>query len=319
MNSSYARPQPHRILAARRGPLRAQGPSWTNVIHHGEWVARALTARDDECRSHRSRPLARPSTRETRSTAARRQLLSGLISRRLNTWSARKGVIRVGAARAALVTRLALLRQKGEHLRGLQVVIDGVLVMVVSERLGGPVAAGRSDAELVVAARGDATAFLALYERYFPKVQRYVRIRVAERATCEDITSDVFLRALGGLPEFRRSGSFAAWLFRIAQNAVRSHYRHERSVPLDEAMLVAIPDAALDPPEEAMRRERLQQLRRVLWTLEPEQQNLLALRYGAELNSGEIGEVLGKSAVAVRVALHRTVAELRRRYPDEQR
>ena len=56
-------------------------------------------------------------------------------------------------------------------------VIDGVLVVVVSERLRGPVAAGRSDAELVVAARGDATAFLALYERYFPQVQRYVRIR----------------------------------------------------------------------------------------------------------------------------------------------
>ena len=223
------------------------------------------------------------------------------------------------AGRARLVTRLAFLRQKGEHLRGLQVVIDGVLVMVVSERLGGPVAAGRSDAELVVAARGDATAFLALYERYFPKVQRYVRIRVAERAACEDITSDVFLRVLRGLPEFRGSGSFAAWLFRIAQNAVRSHYRLERSVPLDEAMLVAIPDAGPDPPEEAMRRERLQQLRRVLSALEPEQQNLLALRYGAELDSGEIGEVLGKSAVAVRVALHRTVAELRRRYPDEQR
>ena len=212
-----------------------------------------------------------------------------------------------------------MLRQKGEHLRGLQVVIDGVLVMVVSERLGGPVAAGRSDAELVVAARGDATAFLALYERYFPKVQRYVRIRVAERATCEDITSDVFLAVLGGLPEFRGSGSFAAWLFRIAQNAVRSHYRLERSVPLDEKMLVAIPDAGPDPPEEAMRRERLQQLRRVLSALEPEQQNLLALRYGAELDSGEIGEVLGKSAVAVRVALHRAVAELRRRYLDEQR
>jgi RNA polymerase sigma-70 factor (ECF subfamily) len=199
------------------------------------------------------------------------------------------------------------------------VVIDGVLVMVVSERLRWPVADGRSDAELVVAAREDATAFLALYERYFPKVQRYVRIRVAERATCEDITSDVFLRVLGGLPEFRGSGSFAAWLFRIAQNAVRSHYRLERSVQLDEAMLVAIPDAGLDPPAEAMRRERLQQLRLVLSALKPEQQNLLALRYGAELDSGEIGEVLGKSAVAVRVALHRTMAELRRRYLDEQR
>jgi RNA polymerase sigma factor (sigma-70 family) len=59
-------------------------------------------------------------------------------------------------------------------------------------------------------------------------------------------------------------------------------------------------------------------LRAVVSSLKPEQQSLLALRYGAELESREIGEVLGKSAVAVRVALHRTVAELRRRYFDEE-
>jgi DNA-directed RNA polymerase specialized sigma24 family protein len=57
----------------------------------------------------------------------------------------------------------------------------------------------------------------------------------------------------------------------------------------------------------------------VLTALTPEQQNLLARRYGAELDSREIGAVLGTSAVAVRVALHRTVAELRRSYLDEQR
>jgi RNA polymerase sigma-70 factor (ECF subfamily) len=198
-------------------------------------------------------------------------------------------------------------------------VIDGALVMVVSEQISRRLDADCADAELVQAALRDVDAFLALYERYFPRVQRYVRIRVADRATCEDITSEVFMSALAGLQGFRGSGSFAAWLFRIAQNAVRSHHRAGHTVPLDEAALMAIPGQAPGPPEEAQRRERLSQLRAIVSTLKPEQQNLLALRYGAELESHEIGQVLGKSAVAVRVALHRTVAELRRRYPDEER
>jgi RNA polymerase sigma-70 factor (ECF subfamily) len=212
-----------------------------------------------------------------------------------------------------------LARQKEEHPHEAQAVIDGGLVMVVSEQVSGPIGSECSDAELVEAARRDASSFLALYERYFPKVQRYVRIRTADRAACEDITSEVFIAALAGLPEYRGTGSFAAWLFRIAQNAVRSHHRGDRTAQLDEATLAAIPSEDPGPTEEAMRRERLLQLRAVLSGLKPEQQNLLALRYGAELESHEIGEVLGKSAVAVRVALHRTVAELRRRYFDEER
>jgi RNA polymerase sigma-70 factor (ECF subfamily) len=198
-------------------------------------------------------------------------------------------------------------------------VVGGALVMVVSEHVSGRLGGGCSDSELVDAALRDASAFLGLYERYFPKVQRYVRIRVSDRAACEDITSEVFMAALAGLPGFRGSGSFAAWLFRIAQNAVRSHRRGDRAVHLDETTLTAIPGEDPSPAEETVRRERLLRLRALVSTLKPEQQNLLALRYGAELESTEIGEVLGKSAVAVRVALHRTVAELRRRYFDDER
>ncbi|HZO76683.1 MAG TPA: RNA polymerase sigma factor [Solirubrobacteraceae bacterium] len=92
----------------------------------------------------------------------------------------------------------------------------------MSEQGSRQVAGRLSDAALAAAARSDRSAFLALYERYFPRVHRYVRIRVADRDACEDITSDVFIAALAGIERFHGRGSFAAWLFRIAQNTGKS-------------------------------------------------------------------------------------------------
>ena len=67
--------------------------------------------------------------------------------------------------------------------------------------------------------------FLALYDRYFDRVLGYVRLRIRDDATCEDVTSTVFTTALAQLGRFRGDGSFAGWLFQIARNAVRDVHR----------------------------------------------------------------------------------------------
>src|SRR5438874_360030 len=76
------------------------------------------------------------------------------------------------------------------------------------------------DAKLVAAAREEPSAFLALYDRYFERILGYARLRIRDSATCEDVTSDVFITALERLDGFRGEGTFAGWLFRIARNAV---------------------------------------------------------------------------------------------------
>src|SRR5690242_21327766 len=77
------------------------------------------------------------------------------------------------------------------------------------------------DAALVAAARDEPQAFLALYDRYFDRVLGYVRLRIRDESTCEDVASTVFTTALAQLRRFRGDGPFAAWLFQIARNAVR--------------------------------------------------------------------------------------------------
>lgn len=174
------------------------------------------------------------------------------------------------------------------------------------------------DAALVVAAQDDPAWFVALYDRYFPRVHGYVRVRIRDAATCEDITSQVFTTALAKLAGFRGGGSFGAWLFRIAQNAVHDAYRRRYAEPVTDDTLDALRDGAPGPEEQALAEESAARLRALVATLRPEQQHVLALRYGAGLSFEEIGRVIGKSTVAARVSTHRILDDLRRRYPYDE-
>ena len=174
------------------------------------------------------------------------------------------------------------------------------------------------DAELVAAAQRDPRQFLALYERHFPRVHRYVRLRVHHQQAAEDITSKIFLTALDRIQRYRAEGCFGAWLFRIAQNEVQDSFKSRTEGPAEREALDALPDRDPGPESQALSGERFAALGRLLRTLGPDQQHLLALRFGTDLSAGEIGVIVGKSPEAVRVYLHRTIKELRLRYEDER-
>jgi RNA polymerase sigma-70 factor (ECF subfamily) len=169
------------------------------------------------------------------------------------------------------------------------------------------------DAELVAAAREQPREFLALYDRYFGRVLGYVRVRIKDPTLCEDVTSHVFTTALEQLGRFRCEGSFAGWLFQIARNAVRDAQRRQVAKPF----LVDRAAAEPSPEERVLERERAEELRAVVGLLRPEQQHLLALRYGAGLAFDEIGAILNSAPATVRVRMHRTLEELRRRYSHD--
>ena len=172
------------------------------------------------------------------------------------------------------------------------------------------------DVGLVAAAREQPWAFLALYDRYFERVLGYARVRIGDVVTCEDVTSHVFTTALAQIGRFRGEGSFAGWLFQIARNSVLDAQRRPAQEPLsDQAALVPDPDPG--PEERLLALERVERLHRLVGELQPEQQHLLALRYGAGLAYDEIGEIVGAAAGTVRIRMHRTLEELRRRYPHD--
>lgn len=155
-------------------------------------------------------------------------------------------------------------------------------------------------------------AFGPLYERYFGRIFNYCYRRTGQLEEAEDLAARVFTSALHNLRNFR-GGSVAAWLFQIAHNAVLNHLRDKKPVvPLDRAWQLPLEaETALDRLVDL---ERRQQVRQLIEALPDEQKELLALSFIGELNSREIGQVVGKSDTAVRMALHRIIKQLRDGY-----
>jgi RNA polymerase sigma-70 factor (ECF subfamily) len=164
------------------------------------------------------------------------------------------------------------------------------------------------DESLVAAAQLDPTRFTAIYTRYLDAVYRYCYVRLGSHEAAEDATSEIFLKALAGLPGYR-GGMFAAWLFRIAHNVVTDHYRRRRpSASIDSASEFADP-AAL-PEEEVIAEGERAAVLDALARLPDDQRHVIELQL-AGWTGEQIASAIGRSHGATRMLRLRAVQHLR--------
>jgi RNA polymerase sigma-70 factor (ECF subfamily) len=159
---------------------------------------------------------------------------------------------------------------------------------------------------LIEAAQADPARFEGLYDRYVQRVYGFVSRRVGNRATAEDITSAVFEQALTSLPKFEWRGvPFAAWLIRIAANAITDHWRRTARESGDAAP--EMPDAGeMDATEQ---RAILFQLVERLPAL---QRRVIEQRFGEEKSIREIAVALQRTEGAVKQLQLRALENLRK-------
>lgn len=157
--------------------------------------------------------------------------------------------------------------------------------------------------------------FAEWYEDHRTTVYRYVRFRVASRETAEDVTSQVFFKALRAFDRYDPDrASPRTWLLRIARNAVTDHLRRLKRKGSLHVSLDRVPDLVANVPsqeERVLREERIQELLNATRTLKKSDQEILSLRYGAGLSNGEIAQQLEISTNAVAVRVHRALKRLR--------
>ncbi len=146
-------------------------------------------------------------------------------------------------------------------------------------------------------------------------VYRYVRFRVATRETAEDVTSDVFLKALRSIKRYdSKRAAPRTWLLRIARNAVTDHLRSLKRRGSLHVSLDRVPDLVSQVPsqeERLLKEERIQHLLNGTKLLRQADQEILSLRYGSGLDNNEIAEALGVSPHAVAGRLHRSLRRLK--------
>ncbi len=164
--------------------------------------------------------------------------------------------------------------------------------------------------EIVVRALVDCRAFAPLYERYVDAIYRHCYRSLGEREAAEDVTALVFRKVLERLHTFR-GGSFKAWIFTIADNALRDAARAARpSLPFDEAG--DFPDPVAGPEELAFAAIDRDQLRLALGTLPDEWRRVVTLRLDG-FACAEVAQILGNGRTTewVRQTHHRAMLRLR--------
>lgn len=154
---------------------------------------------------------------------------------------------------------------------------------------------------------GKTEAFLKIYDRYVAEINRFVSFKVDGSELAEDIVSDVFVRALEYAADEDRPmvKSVRPFLYQIARAAVADHYRERKpTAELEQAEGLASSDASSTY-------EGSHQLQQALRSLPEDQREAVLLKHMEGLSAGEVGQIMGRSAGAVRVLVHRGLEKLR--------
>lgn len=168
--------------------------------------------------------------------------------------------------------------------------------------------------ELIEAARKDILEFGGLYKRYVTPVFRYLYSRTGNVHVAEDITAQTFLIALETFDRFRGDGHFSSWLFGIARNKAIDYFRQQKSAAMAED--AADETETNDPLIAAIRSEEASIVARAIRSLTEEEQELLRLRFLAEMSFRDIAHLLHRSEDAVKKTTYRLLARLKSQLED---
>ena len=181
-----------------------------------------------------------------------------------------------------------------------------------------------SDEErLIEDAKSDPLAFGKLYDTYYPRISNYLLHRLPHADIAQDITSEVFFKAMTRIKTFSWRGiSFSAWLFKIANNEINMYYRKKERKNFSLEFLFSdghfeMPDSVdieqdyILAEQELERNQMFRQMQKCLFELPLLYQEVLTLHFFEGMSLSEISEISGKNLNTVKSLLARGEQKLR--------
>lgn len=164
---------------------------------------------------------------------------------------------------------------------------------------------------------GDREAFGLIYEEYFTPVYRYILFRVHSREDADELTQEVFLKALAAFARYEaKRENPLPYFYTIAKNAIIDRGKKQKAVAMEGEMLMQVPDDGERTDDAAHRREELAALRRSLQELPDDQREALELRFMGNLSGRDVARLMGKSEEAVRQLQSRGLRALKGRFTE---
>ena len=169
------------------------------------------------------------------------------------------------------------------------------------------------EARLVARAkRGDKQAVGELYQRHVDMIYRYTYARVRDAIVAEDLTAQVFLKALEGLSHYEHTGvPFRAWLYRIAHARTVDYWRKQQRRQEVELM-ETLPARGPLPEEIVATRSEWDTAVALMGQLTDDQRDVLVLRFIEQMSLAEVAETMNKTVGAIKALQHRALASLAR-------
>jgi RNA polymerase sigma-70 factor (ECF subfamily) len=173
------------------------------------------------------------------------------------------------------------------------------------------------DTELVrAAAGGSEQAFKELVCRYEQALYRFVWRQVRNHAETADVCQEIFVKVFLKLGSFRGESSFRTWLFQVAINQCRNHFRSRARERLGDVEVESLPPAALPEGDAAEAAQEARRMRAAVEALPPRQRETLELRFYQDCTFAEIAEILTCPLGTVKANYHHAIMSLRKRMPD---
>jgi len=156
--------------------------------------------------------------------------------------------------------------------------------------------------------------FEQVFEQYYPRVYRFALALCRDAALAEELAQQTFLKALQSIEKFRGECRLEVWLCQIAKHEYYAHSRRARR----DAEPPFVPDAAIEPVQELIRREEARRIHRALHLLDEPYKEVFSLRVFGELPFAEIAQLFGKTESWARVTYYRAKLKIQEAVKEDE-